>query len=128
MNKILLNHEARYASYNQQIENYYMKEFGYFLDPLLQVINKKQRFKSRESAKKFINRKNWICKPKVFKIHARPDDLDDRFHLQWNYPMPPKDMKTGKRILFLFSIFQMRRMILFKETFSKSQVLSELTF
>lgn len=127
MNKILLNHEAKYASYNQQIKNYHMEEFGYLLDPLLQSINKKQKFESRESAEKFINEKNWICEPRVFKIHARPDELDDRFHLQWNYPMPPTDMKTGKRILFLFSISQMRRMILFKETFPKSQVFSELT-
>ena len=84
----------------------------YFFDSLKQTIEDGRKWESRRSAEKYIDEQNWICKPNIGKIDERPNNLEDRFTVEWEFSVNPPDMSLKKKTLFLFSIFQIRCRVL----------------
>lgn len=109
MNKIFTNHESKYFLENQKNKKHFDE---YFFDPLKQTIEDGRKWETLESAEKYIDEQSWICKPNIAKIDERPNGLEDRFTVEWEFSINPSDMTLEKKTLFLFSILQIRGRVL----------------
>lgn len=99
-NKIIKNHEIRYVfNKTQHWKNF--GKIGYFLDLLKQAISTEQRWKSIESAKKYVDKRDWVCDPMITRIHERPEGLENRYELEWQFPIIPVDKRSEKHMVLV---------------------------